>query len=308
MTNVSASASDSCDESLRVIQGRTLGPDDLERIQSLLDVRPSLSRRRISIELAQAWDWRTATGQLKDMAARTLLLKLQQRGIITLPPRRKLPPPRRVPEKQPQLFDEPTPEPIQGSLADLTPLRLDVMNARHPKRKIFSAYLTRHHYLGYRGPVGENIAYLASDRQGRHLACMLFGAAAWKIKPRDLWIGWDDPTRQRRLPGVVNNSRFLILPWVRIPHLASHLLGAIVRRLSTDWRQHYGHPVHLAETFVEKDRFQGTCYRAANWVIVGQTQGRGRQDRFSTFSQPVKDIYLYPLTPRFRENLCHAKA
>jgi len=156
--------------------------------------------------------------------------------------------------------------------------------------------------------VGENLAYLARDRNGRELACVLFGAAAWKAAARDRFIGWDHATRALRLGFLTNNTRFLILPWVRVPHLASHLLGRILRRLSADWQGKYGHPIYLVETFVESDRFRGTCYRAADWTLVGRTQGRSRQDRAHRFQVRVKDIYLYPLTSGFREELCRVDA
>jgi hypothetical protein len=165
--------------------------------------------------------------------------------------------------------------------------------------------LAAYHYLPYRSAVGENLAYLVRDRQGRDLACVLFGAAAWRLQPRDAFIGWTAAARQRHLEWVTNNSRFLILPWVRVAHLASCILGGIVRRLSADWQAHYGHPVHLVETFVERDRFRGTAYQAANWMGVGPTQGRTRQDRQHTIQAAVKDIYLYPLHAHFRETLCH---
>lgn len=143
--------------------------------------------------------------------------------------------------------------------------------------------------------------YLVRDRHGRDLACVLFGSAAWKTKPRDEFIGWSRETRARNLLWITNNTRFLILPWVRVPHLASHVLGRISRRIRTDWRAKYGHPVYLLETFVEQGRFLGTCYKAANWIFVGSTTGRSRQDRYNTLAVPVKDIYLYPLIPHFKE-------
>lgn len=145
--------------------------------------------------------------------------------------------------------------------------------------------------------------YLVRDRHGRDLACVLFGSAAWKTKPRDEFIGWSQETRSRNLLWITNNTRFLILPWVRVPHLASHVLGRIIRRIRADWNTKYGHPVHLLETFVERDRFLGTCYKAANWKHVGSTTGRSRQDRHTTLNVPVKDIYLYPLIPHFKEAL-----
>jgi hypothetical protein len=285
------------------IQGRHLREPDLATVRSLIEANPAWSRRRISEELAELWNWRTGTGRLKDMAARSLVLKLEQRGMLTLPPRRQKAT-RRSPVVGAIAEDELTlSAAITEPLAELQPVHLDAVRTGSPERALFSRYLARHHYLGFRGPVGENIAYLARDRFGRALACLLFSAAAWKTEPRDTWIGWNDTTRARRLALVANNSRFLILPWVRVPHLASHLLGGIARRLATDWQARYGHPVHLLETFVERERFQGTCYRAANWIYVGQTQGRTRQDRLRDISAPVKDIYLYALTSRFREEL-----
>jgi hypothetical protein len=229
------------------------------------------------------------------------------RGLITLPPVRTEK--RRV-RGYASPISAPTvelqqPSAIASSLAELTPLTLIIPESGSPEEHLCHHYLATHHYLGFQRTVGENLKYVVRDRHGRHLACMLFGAAAWKTKPRDLFIGWTDDIRTRRLSWVANNTRFLILPWVRVPHLASHLLAAILKRISADWQHKYGHPLHLIETFVERDRFQGTCYKAANWKLVGQTTGRSRQDRYSTMSVPVKDIYLYPLTPRFREILCH---
>lgn len=285
-----------------LIQGRLLQESDIAAVRCMIAAHPTWSRWRISIKLAEVWNWRTYTGQLKDMAARSLLLKLEQRGMLTLPPRRQAAT-RRSPIATATPAGELPPADITGPLAALQPLCLKAVTTGSPDYAAFLRYLARHHYLGFRGPVGENIAYLARDRHGRDLACLLFAAAAWKTKPRDAWIGWNGETRARRLQLVTNNSRFLILPWVRVPHLASHLLGRIARRLAADWQARYGHPVHLLETFVERQRFQGTCYRAANWTCVGKTQGRTRQDRARDISVPVKDIYLYPLTPRFREEL-----
>jgi hypothetical protein len=286
-------------EQVHRLQGRDVREEDLAQIRSLVAAHPDWSRNRLSIELAQDWGWRAPAGQLKDMAARSLLLKLEQRGWITLPPRRRQAP-KRLPAAPELALKDGAPPLITAQLSALTPIALETVPANHPA---FRRYLAQYHYLGYRGPVGENIAYLARDRCGRDLACALFGAAAWKTKPRDAWIGWDDDTRAHRLSLVVNNHRFLILPWVQVPHLASHILGRIARRLSEDWQAKYGHPIHLLETFVERERFKGTCYRAANFKCVGQTQGRSRQDRMRTIRVPVKDIYLYPLTPRFRELL-----
>ena len=290
-----------------VCQSREVKPFDILWLQSWIDEHPSWSRYRLACELCKLWAWYTPTGQLKDFAARSFLLKLMGRGLITLPPIRT--------EKQRvRGYATPSPSPvvepqqpsvIASSLADLTPISLIIPESGSAEEHLFHHHLANHHYLGFTRTVGENLKYVIKDRHGRHLACMLFGAAAWKTKPRDQFIGWTDHIRPRRLPEVANNTRFLILPWVKVPHLASHLLARVLRRISEDWQHKYGHPLHLIETFVERDRFRGTCYRAANWKLVGQTTGRSRQDRYSTMKVPVKDIYLYPLTPRFRELLCH---
>jgi len=282
-------------------------PADIQWLQSWIVDHPSWSRYRLACELCKLWDWSTPTGQLKDFAARSLLLKLMARGLITLPPVRTEK--RRV-RGYASPISAPTeelqqPSAIASSLADLTPLTLIIPESGSPEEHLCHHYLATHHYLGFQRTVGENLKYVVRDRHGRYLACMLFGAAAWKTRPRDLFIGWTDAIRTRRLSWVANNTRFLILPWVRVPHLASHLLAAILKRISADWQYKYGHPLHLIETFVERDRFQGTCYKAANWKLVGQTTGRSRQDRYSNLIVPIKDIYLYPLTHRFRELLCH---
>jgi len=241
------------------------------------------------------------------MAARTLLLKLHERGLIELPARRRKPP-RRVPEQDFDLFNTIRPAPLESSLADALPLQIEVVKSGRPDYKLFQRHLVQHHYLGYGGPVGENIGYLVRDRQGRELACLLFGAAAWKAAARDIWIGWSAQQRAQGLQFIANNSRFLILPWVRISCLASCLLGQITRRINGDWQEKYGHPLHLLESFVQVDRFAGTCYRAANWMEVGLTQGRTRQDRHKTIQVPIKALYLYPLHPQARERLCHEEA
>jgi hypothetical protein len=165
--------------------------------------------------------------------------------------------------------------------------------------------VAQYHYLGFSRPVGETLAYLVRDRYGRDLACVLFGAAAWKVAARDGVIGWSAHARQRHLSRLTNNTRFLILPGVKVAHLASHILGRITRRLQQDWEAKYAHPVYLVETFVDAARFRGTCYRAANWIEIGPTQGRGRYDRTHRRGAPVKTVWLYPLVRRFRDLLCH---
>jgi hypothetical protein len=289
-----------------IVQGRRIGLSELEQIRQWMRAHPDWSRYRLSRHLATLWDWRNPAGQLKDMAARTLLLKLEQRGWIVLPPRRRVPS-SRMRSKPIPAVGLPIPEsPITQPLSALLPLTLtEVSRPGTSQRGLFEALLHQHHYLSHRGSVGENLQFLVSDRQGRTVACVLFGAAAWQCADRDRYIGWDPSTRSQRLHLLTNNTRFLIPAWVQVPHLASHVLSRIAQGVSQHWQGKYGHPIYLLETFVERDRFDGACYRAANWVRVGQTQGRSRQDRpDGTHHQvPIKDVYLRPLHPQFRELL-----
>jgi hypothetical protein len=268
---------------------------------------PHWSRRRLSIALCEALNWRTASGQLKDMSARLLLNKLAERGFIELPPRQSVGG-RQILRalSEPELFTlgAGPGELIEGPLRALQPLGVIPVQPRTAQATAFVCHLAQHHYLGYGGAAGQNLRYLIRDCDGRDLACLLFGAAAWKVRARDAFIGWSARQRQERLSLIVNNSRFLILPHVRVPHLASHILGTILRRLSSDWQRKYAIAPCLAETFVERDRFAGVCYRAANWLPVGQTCGRSRQDRDHTLQVPIKDIYLYGLCQDFKERLC----
>jgi len=286
------------------LQGRTLSSDDLGVVRALMAQHPDWHRTALSLHLCELWNWRNHAGQLKDMAARTLLLKLQARGLIQLPPpqRRTRRPCAQTPVFQPELpLDRPPP--IEGPLASLQPLRLELAQPL-PLRRRLGHLLAQYHYRGFNGAVGENIQYLVRDNQGRELAVMVFGAAAWKVAGRDQFIGWSVTQRRQGLPGIANQQRFLLLPWVRVPHLASHVLALALRRLSQDWHQRYGHGVWLVETFVEEDRFAGTAYHAAGWRRVGQTTGRTRQDRDHTLQVPIKSVWVKPLHPRFREHLC----
>jgi hypothetical protein len=287
------------------IQGRKIGHKEIAEIQRLIENNPQWSRWRLSRVLAESWRWHAASGELKDMAARTLLLKLQERGLVVLPERRRAPIVRG--QFSPDLFDSLPPEPIVADLPSLRPLQIQVVGPRKPHYQRFQRYLAQHHYLGYHGPVGENIGYLVQSRAGVDLACLLFGAAAWQCAPRDRWIGWSAEQRTQGLPLIANNSRFLILPWVRVPQLATHLLSRIAQRIDADWQRRYRHRVYLLETFVQADRFRGACYRAANWIHVGQTTGRTRQNqrqRDNEVHAPVKDVYLYPLSSDGRRLLC----
>ena len=276
-------------------------PDQFEQVRELVAGHPQWSRYRLSRELCALWDWRTATGQWKDMAARTLLAKLAQRGWIRLPARRGPSPNRhRLVAPAPREWER---TPITGSLSELGGVELTEVSSRSSGRAEVRAALAQFHYLGWRAPVGENLQYVVRSRRGRLLAALVFGAAAWKCAARDQWIGWTVGQREARLGGIANNHRFLILPFIQVRYLASHLLGQVARRIAEDWQRKYGHRVVLLETFVERDRFGGTCYRAANWQGLGSTRGRSRQDRTHTLQVPVKEIYACPLRPDWREDL-----
>jgi hypothetical protein len=289
-----------------IVQGRKISGVEISEIKSLMEANPLWSRYRLSRVLAQRWQWYSASGQLKDMAARTLLQKLHQRELIALPERRRGQI-QRTPQLSPELFDTVVAEAVVGDLSSLQPLAIQVVGPKQPDYELFRRYLAQHHYLSYGGPIGENLGYLIKSCAGVELACLLFGAAAWQCAGRDQWIGWSAEQRAAGLQFIANNSRFLILPWVRVPDLASHILGRIARRINADWQKRYHHCIHLLETFVQPDRFRGTCYRAANWIRVGQTTGRTRQSRRqrdNLVHAPCKDIYLYPLTSDVPRQLC----
>jgi hypothetical protein len=288
--------------SVMVMQGRQVNGADIGLIRGLLDEHPEWGRSRLSEELCRRWDWRNAQGRLKDMAARTLLLKLERSGHIQLPKRRGPSPNGRRNRRVPVVAH--ATEPIRGALRALQPLSVSVVAPGSADLRLFNGLLARYHYLGHRNTVGENLRYLVRDRHGRPVACALFGSAAWTCAARDAFLGWERAARERNLQGLTNNTRFLVLPWVGVPHLASHVLGRIARRIRADWQTKYGHPVHALETFVGRDRFQGTCYRAANWLRLGATRGRTRNDRTHCLRASVKDVYLYPLVADFRRELC----
>jgi hypothetical protein len=285
------------------LQGRTLSGDDLAAVRALIAAHPDWNRTTLSLHLCHLWNWRNGVGRVKDMAARTLLLKLQARGLVALPP-----PQRRTHRpcaQAPPSFQTPwlalAPEAIGGSLESLQPVRLEPAQTLGLRRRV-GQLLSQYHYQGFHGAVGENVQYLARDVLGRELAVMVFGAAAWQVAVRDRFIGWSAEQRRQRLGAMVNQQRFLILPWVRVPHLASHFLALATRRLAADWQSRYGHAVWLAETFVE-DRFAGTAYKAAGWLHLGQTTGRTRQDRHHTLQTARKTVWVRPLHPHFRQRL-----
>jgi hypothetical protein len=288
------------------IRGRQIGAPELEQIRGWLRAHPQWSRRRLSQELAGQWDWRTPAGQLKDIAARDLLNRLAAWGLIELPARQRRGGRQRpralscASELWPKWPDES--EVGRQSLAELLPVSWQKVGRGQAQRAWVARALAEHHYLGYPDPLGQ-VHYLVRDRQGREVACLLFGPASWKVAAREAFIGWSEGQRQKGLGYLANNSRFLILPWVQVPGLASHLLAGAVRQLRADWLAQTGRPLWLVETFVERQRFAGTCYRAANWRVVGQTRGRTRNDRRHRLEAPIKDVYLLPVVPDWRARL-----
>lgn len=278
-----------------LIQGRRLTQEQINGLSQWIREHRQWSRKRLARQLCQLWQWRDDRGRPKDFAARSLLLKLEAQGAIELPPlqvqkRRDTPP-------KPSWPDWQRPAEWSAGLARIRPVSVEPVSAGSPTARRWAFYLDEYHYLGLH-VVGENIGYLAVDAHGRDVAALLFGAPAWRCAPRDEFLGWNDPIRRQRLQSLANNTRFLVLPWVRVPHLASHVLSRVARRIGADWSVKYGHGLEWLETFVERGRFAGSCYRAANWQRVGQTTGRSRQDRDHTRRVPVKDIYVYRLGSR----------
>ena len=284
------------------LQGRQIGASELATIRDLISSHPDWHRTRISQELCRAWNWCNEAGRLKDIAARSLLRKLDHQGLIQLPaPVRSANNAFRNRSDRQGTLDFESLQ-IEGRLSDLQPLRI-LRVSKTPEVQLFRTLLQQYHYLGYSGTVGENLKYLVYDCQERLLGCMLYGAAAWRVASRDRFIGWNESARKCGLSRIANNMRFLILPDIRVPHLASHLLATISRRISSDWQEKYGHPILLLETFVEQQRFAGTCYKAANWIPVGETTGRTRNHSNGTPMAPVKSVWLYPLHRSYQKRL-----
>ena len=281
-------------------RGREVTDADIAFIVELMARHPGASRRALSKLLCEAWDWRQANGELRDMVCRSLMLELHRAGLIELPPVRKRVLNNVVARYRPQrvLIDR---TPLRSGLKEIRPLEI-VQVRRTREEAYYDGLIEEYHYLGYTRPVGEHLKYLilASDRP---VACMAWGSAPRHLGPRDRFIGWSAQARRRNVRYLAYNTRFLILPWVEVPHLASHLLGRMARELSADWEMVYGHPIYYLETFVDPARFRGTCYLAANWIALGQTTGRGHNARTKKATQPKKEVLGYPLVKDFRELL-----
>ena len=281
-------------------RGRAVTADDIVFMRAFIAGHPGMSRRRLSENLCEAWQWKQANGALCSMLCRGLMLMLHRAGEIELPPVRQisLNPFVRRTRPQPALIDR---TPVTGSLSQLRPIELHQVR-RTAEEPLFNSLIEQHHYLGYAQPVGEHLKYLVWA-QGRPVACMAWSSAPRHLGSRDRHIGWSAEQRRRNIRFIAYNTRFLILPWVRVPHLASHIPGRIAGSLAGDWEQLYGHPVYFAETFIDPGRFRGTCYRAANWKLPGLTTGRGKDSTSKRPNRSIKEVLGYPLSPRFRELL-----
>lgn len=281
-------------------RGRVLSAQDVAFIQTLIDAHPEASRRALSKKLCEHWDWRQPNGQLRDMVCRSLMLELHRAGHIALPPVRCRPPNNVVARRRPAALAVDT-RPLRATLAELKPLAIQQVRGR-PEERLFGALLEAHHYLGYTQPVGEHLKYVVYAKD-RPIACFAWSSAPRHLGPRDRFIGWSAEARRQNIRFIAYNQRFLVLPWVEVPHLASHLLGRLAKRLAVDWEQRYGHPVYYLESFVDPGRYRGTCYRAANWVFLGLTTGRGKDARSKKPNRPRKEVLGLPLSRRFRQLL-----
>ena len=282
-------------------RGRIVTDADVAFIRGLIAAHPRATRRALSRRLCEAWNWVQPNGVLRDMVCRGLLLALHRAGHIELPPARwanPAGPQRRAPSRTMLRWS-----PVEGRLSDFVPLDI-VQVRRSGDESLFDSLVETHHYLGYTQPVGEHLKYLIWA-DGVPVACLAWSSAPRHLGPRDRFIGWSPEVRRKNIRLIAYNLRFLILPWVEVPHLASHILGRMARLLLQDWERIYGHPVYFLETFVDPQRFKGTCYRAANWLVLGRTTGRGKDDLTHRPNRPIKEVLGYPLSKRFRERLCH---
>lgn len=279
-------------------RGRDVSARDVDFIREFIAARPDRSRRALSIELCRQWNWKQANGELRDMVCRGLLLMLYRAGAIELPEVRQSAQPWSVIRKRPELLVADN-RPVQGALHTIGEIAIEMVR-RTATEPLFNSLMEQYHYLGYEQPVGEHLKYLVTVR-GQAIACLAWSSSPRHLGCRDRCIGWNPEQRRRNVHLLAYNTRFLILPWVQVPHLASHLLGRVAKRISRDWQQCYAHPVYLLETFVDPSRFRGTCYRAANWQTLGYTTGRGKDDREHRANRQVKEVLVYPLHRCFRK-------
>ncbi|MBZ5516306.1 MAG: DUF4338 domain-containing protein [Acidobacteriia bacterium] len=286
-------------------RGRGITAAEVEFIRQLIAQHPGANRRQLSLQLCEAWGWKQANGALRDMVCRGLLLELERAGHLELPPASHVhrnPSTRRAADGAkalaPRLLDT---TPLEVPLRAIRPLEFQQVR-RTPEEPLFNYLLAQYHPLGYTRPVGEHLKYIVYAA-GRPITCLAWSSAPRHLGARDRYIGWSAEARRCNIRFLAYNPRFLIVPWVQVKHLASHILGEMARRISTDWERAYGHPIYFLEAFVDPERYRGTCYRAANWGVLGRTTGRGKNCPTKRPNRSIKDVLGYPLTPRFRELL-----
>jgi hypothetical protein len=285
---------------MTIYRGQHIGGEEIAFIRQLIRDRPELSRWKLSRELCEAWQWKQANGALRDMVCRGLLLALDRSGEIQLPPIRRRVRNRLAERARPEPVI-PDKRPVRGPLASVTPLEFAAVR-RTSEEPLFNSLLEQYHYLGYEQPVGEHLKYLVKSN-GQAIACLAWSSAPRHLGCRDRFIGWSAEARRRNIHLLAYNTRFLILPWVRVEHLASHILGQMAQRVPRDWQRLYAHPIYWLETFIDPARFHGTCYRAANWQVLGLTSGRGHNAPTMRPTRPVKQMLGLPLNAKFRELL-----
>lgn len=284
-------------------RGKNVTPAEVQFIRELIAAHPSLSRRRLSTKLCQAWNWVQANGQLRTMVCRGLMLALHRAGWIELPSVRQVSLNPLAQRRKPVRVLDLSWEPIQAKVRELGPIEIRQVR-RTPEEKLFGSLMEAHHYLSYTQPVGEHLKHLVLAG-GTPIACLTWSSAPRHLAPRDRFIGWTQEQRKAGIGGIAYNSRFLLLPWAKVPHLASHLLARVAPIVSADWQKLYQHPIHLLETFIDPERFRGSCYRAANWIYLGQSTGRGKADLTHRPNRSLKELWVYPLSRDFRQRLCH---
>jgi len=283
-------------------QGRVATTKDIEFIKTLIVRNPNDSRRLLSKKLCKAWNWIQPNGALRDMVCRGFLLRLESAGYITLPPKKCTPHnPLANRKSPPKVSIDQTP--IGTTLSHIQPFAIRQVRGTEYE-KFFNSVIAHYHYLGYCHPVGEHLKYIVFTGE-RPIACMAWASSPRHIGCRDTFIGWSPESRKKNLSLIAYNSRYLILPWIRVPHLASHLLGKIAGVVPTDWQKVYNHPIYFLETFVDTERFRGTCYKAANWIYLGKTTGRGKNDQTHKSNRSCKAVFGYPLSKDFRTVLCN---